>query len=344
MIEVKNLVKQYGKQKAVDDISFTVQKGEILGFLGPNGAGKSTTMNVITGYSSATSGTVTIDGYDILEQPEEAKSRIGYLPEIPPLYPDMTVKEYLSFVADLKLMKKQNRAQEVQARMEQVKITQVQNRLIKQLSKGYKQRIGLAGALIGDPEVIILDEPTVGLDPMQMIEMRELIKQLSKEHTIILSSHILSEVSAICDKVMIINKGKLIVTDTPENLASHMSGSNRLHLVVKGEKEVVKSALECIDAIQSITFETTQEQGCVALVAESPAQEDLREMVCYVLNEVHCPIYEMQISRKSLEDIFLELTKEEQQEIEEQETEQNETTQEQEQEEAVEEVQDESHL
>ena len=219
MIEVNNLTKQYGQHKAVDNISFKVEKGEILGFLGPNGAGKSTTMNIITGYISATEGTVKVDGFDILEQPGEVKKRIGYLPELPPLYMDMTVEEYLTFVCNIKKVSVHKQKEMLGKVMNAVKITDMRKRLIKNLSKGYKQRVGLAQAMIGEPQVLILDEPTVGLDPKQIIEIRNVIKSLGKDHTIILSSHILSEVSAVCDRVLIINKGKIVAIDTPENLA-----------------------------------------------------------------------------------------------------------------------------
>ena len=221
MIEVKDLVKKYDNHLAVDHLTFTVLQGQILGFLGPNGAGKSTTMNIITGYISATSGSVSINGHDIYEEPEEAKKSIGYLPEQPPVYMDMKVKEYLEFVAELKSVPRKDRSVQVEAALEKTGTKEVEGRLIKHLSKGYRQRVGIAQAIIGNPEVIILDEPTVGLDPMQIIEIRELMKELAKEHTVILSSHILSEISAVCDTVLIINKGKLVVTDTVEILPKH---------------------------------------------------------------------------------------------------------------------------
>lgn len=240
MIEVKNLVKKYGDHTAVDHLSFHVDKGQIYGFLGPNGAGKSTTMNIMTGYIASTSGEVLIDGHNILEEPEAAKKCIGYLPEQPPLYFDMTVAEYLKFAAELKKVPKNERETQIEQVMELTGITAMANRLIKNLSKGYKQRVGLAQAILGYPEIIILDEPTVGLDPKQIIEIRELIRKLSEEHTIILSSHILSEVSAVCDYIMIINHGKLVASDTTENLMNHSLGSNTLELTVKGEKQDVE--------------------------------------------------------------------------------------------------------
>ncbi len=307
MIEVKNLVKKYGEYLAVDDLSFSVGKGQILGFLGPNGAGKSTTMNILTGYISATEGSVLINGHDIFLEPEEAKKCIGYLPEIPPLYQDMTVKEYLDFVADIKLVKKAEKNNMVHRIMDMTRISDVSDRLIKQLSKGYKQRIGLAQAIVGFPDVLIFDEPTVGLDPMQIIEIRDLIKELSKEHTIILSSHILSEISAICDKVMIINKGKLIVSDTPENLSKHIGGSNGLHLEVKGREETVKEALNKINEITRIDMDS-KHGDFIKVSVYSTEEHDIREEVFYALSQAKCPIMDMQSSRMSLEDIFLELT------------------------------------
>lgn len=308
MIEVKNLVKKYGDHLAVDNLSFTVEKGQILGFLGPNGAGKSTTMNIITGYISATEGSVIVGGHDIFEEPEEAKKCIGYLPELPPLYPDMTVKEYLNFVADIKSVKKSEKQKMLNKIMDMTKIADVSDRLIKHLSKGYKQRVGLAQAIIGFPDVLILDEPTVGLDPMQIIEIRDLIKELSANHTIILSSHILSEISAICDTVMIINKGKLIVSDTPDNLSKHITGSNGLHLVVKGEKDKIQNALQSISDITNIEYDNKAPKGLVKLSAYYDENKDIREAVFYALSDVKCPIFEMSSSTMSLEDIFLEVT------------------------------------
>ncbi len=232
MIEVRNLVKKYGNHVAVDHLNFTVEKGKIYGFLGPNGAGKSTTMNMITGYIASTEGDILIDGHNILEEPEEAKKRIGYLPEIPPLYQDMTVREYLEFAAELKAVPREKKKSNIEEVMSTIKIEDVKNRLIKNLSKGYKQRVGLAQALLGYPEIIILDEPTVGLDPKQIIEIRDLIKGLGRKHTVILSSHILSEVSAVCDHVLIIDKGRLVASDSPENLSKLMAGLGRKHTVI----------------------------------------------------------------------------------------------------------------
>jgi ABC-2 type transport system ATP-binding protein len=307
LIEVKNLIKKYGDYLAVDDLSFSVGKGQILGFLGPNGAGKSTTMNILTGYISATEGSVLINGHDIFLEPEEAKKCIGYLPEIPPLYQDMTVKEFLDFVADIKLVKKSEKSMMIDKIMNMTRISDVSDRLIKQLSKGYKQRIGLAQAIVGFPDVLIFDEPTVGLDPMQIIEIRDLIKELSKDHTIILSSHILSEISAICDRVMIINKGKLIVSDTPDNLSKHIGGSHGIHLEVKGNGEIIKEALNSINEITRVDMDI-KHGDFVKVSIYSAEENDIREAVFYALSNARCPIMDMQSSRMSLEDIFLELT------------------------------------
>jgi ABC-2 type transport system ATP-binding protein len=308
LIEVRNLVKKYGNHLAVDHLSFTVEKGQILGFLGPNGAGKSTTMNMLTGYISATEGNIVIDGHDMFEEPEEAKKSIGYLPEIPPLYPDMTVKEYLKFVADIKNVKKKDQEKMIDDIMKLIQIKDVSERLIKHLSKGYKQRVGLAQAIMGYPEVIILDEPTVGLDPKQIIEIRDLIKTLSKKHTIILSSHILSEISAVCDLVMIINKGKLIVADTPENLSNHMEGANGLHLTVKGRKDTINQELGKIPRVTKIQFGDSVEEDTVSFTVYCKEHEDIREEVFYALSNAKCPIFDMHSTKMSLEDIFLELT------------------------------------
>lgn len=308
MIEVTNLTKKYGDHIAVDHLSFRVEKGQIYGFLGPNGAGKSTTMNIITGYLAATEGTVTIDGKDIQKDPEEAKRSIGYLPELPPLYVDMTVIEYLEFVAELKKVPKKERKQQIDEVMEMTQITDMQQRLIKNLSKGYRQRVGLAQAILGYPEVIILDEPTVGLDPKQIIEIRDLIRKLGENHTVILSSHILSEVSAVCDHIMIIAHGKLVASDSPENLQKLMSGSMELNLEVKGSAAAVKSALQEISQIDRIEENTEASKNVAKLKVISKENADIREQVFYALADAKLPILEMTHAEKSLEDIFLELT------------------------------------
>ena len=320
MIEVKNLVKRYGDHVAVNNLSFTVEEGQIYGFLGPNGAGKSTTMNIITGYLASTEGEVLINGHNILEEPEEAKKCIGYLPEMPPLYFDMTVGEYMNFVADLKKIPKDQKKSMVEEVMEMVKITDMKNRLIKNLSKGYRQRVGLAQAILGYPEVIILDEPTVGLDPKQIIEIRDLIKSLKKKHTVILSSHILSEVSAVCDYVLIISHGKLVASDTPENLGKLAEGSNTLEMLIKGEKTQIRQALEGIEGVNSVTMEkdekqnlwsvkvSTEEEHAWNVMLSTKEDMDIREEVFFKMADAHCPILEMQSKKVSLEEIFLELT------------------------------------
>ena len=288
MIEVNNLVKRYGDHTAVDHLSFKIEKGKIYGFLGPNGAGKSTTMNMITGYIASTEGTVTIDGHDILDEPEQAKKCIGYLPEMPPLYFDMTVGEYMNFVADLKKIPKDKKKSMVEEVMEMVKITDMKNRLIKNLSKGYRQR--------------------VGLDPKQIIEIRDLIRSLKEKHTVILSSHILSEVSAVCDYVLIISHGKLVASDTPENLGKLAEGANTLSLLVKGEKDHIRIAFREIGDIKDIKIEDTKEEHVWNVTLSTKEDVDVREEVFYKMADIQCPILEMQSKKASLEEIFLELT------------------------------------
>ena len=309
MIEVKNLVKKYGDHTAVDHLTFTVEKGQIYGFLGPNGAGKSTTMNIMTGYIGATEGEVLIDGHDILKDAQAAKRCIGYLPEIPPVYPDMTVLEYLRFSAELKGIKSGERDAQIEKVMAMTRITEVAPRLIKNLSKGYRQRVGLAHAIMGFPPVIILDEPTVGLDPKQIIEIRELIKELSKEHTVILSSHILTEISEVCDYVMIIAHGRLIASDTTKNLTRMMEGQNAYHFMAKGPKDKIAAAVESLDGIESVKAEQASEDGVwdVAVEYQGDEHRDLRADIFYALANAKCPMI-APATRASLEDIFLELT------------------------------------
>lgn len=308
MIEVKNLTKRYGGHVAVDNLSFRVEKGQIYGFLGPNGAGKSTTMNILTGYIAASGGTVTIDGKDIRKEPEEAKKKIGYLPEQPPLYIDMTVEEYLIFAAQLKKVPGKERKAQVERVMEMVQVTDMRSRLIRNLSKGYRQRVGLAQAILGSPEVIILDEPSVGLDPKQIIEIRDLIRELGKTHTIILSSHILSEVSAVCDHIMIIAHGQLVASDSPEGLQKLMAGSMELRLTVKGTREAVEKALKDLPGIESAEYDETADGGCTQAKIVFEKDADVREEIFYALAAEKLPVIEMIPSKKSLEDIFLELT------------------------------------
>ena len=306
MIEISHLVKKYGGHYAVKDLDVTIQDGRIYGFLGPNGAGKSTTMNIITGYLAPTSGEVKIDGYDIMKEPEAAKKRIGYLPEVPPLYPDMTVGEYLRFAAQLKKIPSGQRAKEVQRCMELAQISEVKSRLIANLSKGYKQRVGLAQAVLGNPGIIILDEPTVGLDPKQMIEIRQLICSLGEKHTVILSSHILSEVSAVCDEILIISQGKLVASDTPEGLAEKQKGASILKLSAKGRKEDLENVLQNLPGTEGYTVRQEKEEA-VAEIREGAGQ-DVREGLFYALAEKKMPILSLERSGESLEEIFLQLT------------------------------------
>ena len=306
MIEVKNLVKKYGDHTAVDHLSFTVEKGQIYGFLGPNGAGKSTTMNIMTGYLGATDGEVLINGHDILKEPEAAKKSIGYLPELPPLYMDMTVMEYLKFSTELKKIKKEDREAEIEKALKLVKLADVQDRLIKNLSKGYKQRVGLAQAILGFPEIIILDEPTVGLDPKQIIEIRELIRELAKEHTVILSSHILAEIREVCDYIIIISKGKLVASDTPEHLEELMNGSDTIHIETRAEEETVREILSGLKDIEDVTY--TQENEILKAEVKTKERKDIREAIFSAFAEAQCPLLTLQKTTVSLEEVFLELT------------------------------------
>ena len=321
MIEVQNLVKKYGNHTAVKNISFKVDSGKIYGFLGPNGAGKSTTMNIMTGCLAATDGKVIINGHDIFEEPKEAKKCIGYLPELPPVYMDMTPYEYLVFVGKAKGVKGEALEGQIKSIMSRTGIDVVSERLIKNLSKGYRQRVGLAQALIGDPEVIILDEPMVGLDPKQIIEIRDVIKELGQDHTVFLSSHILSEVSAICDYVMIISGGRLVASDTPENLSRMMSGYT-LDVSVKGGEAAVTSAFKQIKGIGNIEV-LGEEDGVVKYRLTS--ENDMRSEVFFKLCELRTPIMELSNNNVSLEDIFLKLTENNEEKIVEEETDEDDT-------------------
>lgn len=311
MIQVENLTKRYGQHIAVDQLNFTVNKGEILGFLGPNGAGKSTTMNIITGYISATSGSIKIDGQDILEEPQTVKQKIGYLPEFPPLYGEMTVKEFLNFVGDIKNVSPSVKKDNLAKIIDLVKIEAVWNRLIKNLSKGYKQRIGLAQALIGNPQILVLDEPTVGLDPKQIIEIRNLIKDLGKEHTIILSSHILPEVSAVCERLIIINNGRIVASDTPENLSKNLSASSKLSLRVAGPKDQVLKTLQKLSGVKEVLTQGVKEPNTIDLLIEAEKNVDLRRSIFTALSQAGYPILMMRSLDLTLEDIFLQVTTEE---------------------------------
>ena len=305
VIEISHLVKKYGDHIAVNDLTLTVEPGKIYGFLGPNGAGKSTTMNIITGYLGATSGEVKINGFDIFAQPEEAKKCVGYLPEIPPLYVDMTVREYLNFVAELKKLEKSLRNKYVEEAMETTGITAQQSRLIRNLSKGYRQRVGFAQAVLGYPEIIILDNPTVGLDPKQIIEIRELIRHLGEKHTVILSSHILPEISAVCDHVFIISKGKLVASDSTENLVNLMSGAQEIELTVRtGAGE----AAGYLQGEENIARVEQADHDKIRIYAKKGA--DVREEVFRQMAEHNVLVLEMKTVTKSLEDVFLEITQE----------------------------------
>ncbi len=308
VIQVENVTKRYGKHVAVDHLNFNVNQGEILGFLGPNGAGKTTTMNIITGYLSATEGSVRVDGLDVLERPEEVKKRIGYLPEFPPLYLEMTVDEYLSFVYDLKNFKKANRKGDMDRIMEQVMIRDVRKRLIKNLSKGYKQRVGLAQALIGDPPVLILDEPTIGLDPQQIRDIRDLIRDLGKKHTILLSSHILPEVSMVCSRVLIISRGRIVASDSPDNLAKRILGVGRLALRVAGPRAAVVEAVSGVKGVRDVKAIDPVEAGTTELVVEADPDTDIRRDVFLALAKQKQPILMMRSQDITLEEIFLQLT------------------------------------
>mgnify|MGYP000766287177 FL=1 len=307
MIEVKNLVKKYGNHTAVDHLNFTIEEGHVYGFLGPNGAGKSTTMNIMTGYLGATEGEVLINGHDILKEPEEAKKQIGYLPELPPLYMEMTVREYLEFVAELKGIAKNKREESINEVEKMVKIWEVENRLIRNLSKGYRQRVGLAQAVLGFPEIIILDEPSVGLDPKQIIEIRELIRQLAKKHTVILSSHILAEVREVCDYILIISKGKLVASDTPENLERNLGGSDLIEIETKASPDEVRRILETVDGIRNISTKHL-ENGITWAQIQEKKNTDIREKVFQAFAQNHQPLLKLNPLQVSLEDVFMELT------------------------------------
>lgn len=310
MIEVRNLTKKYGDHFAVQDISFSLEKGKIYGLLGPNGAGKSTTMNIMTGYIAATSGEVIIEGHDIFKEAEEAKKHIGYLPEIPPLYMDMTVWEYLFTVADLKGVPRSERKSMITDAMEKVMITNMKDRLIKNLSKGYKQRVGIAQTLIGNPDIIILDEPTVGLDPKQIIEIRTLIKQLGEDHTVLISSHILSEIGAVCDHVVIINKGHLVVSDSTENLEKLFKGQDILCLSAQGELEKIQNILREFPALSIANMKEAEEAETYRFQLKVQDQADYRKQLFFRFAEAGIPLLEISRAGMSMEDIFLEITEE----------------------------------
>ena len=311
MIQVENLVKRYGNHLAVDHLNFTIEKGKIYGFLGPNGAGKSTTMNIMTGYLAASEGSVIIDGHDILQEPEEAKRRIGYLPELPPLYMEMTVLEYLEFAAELKKIPEEEREGQLEQVMEMVQLMEVKNRLIQNLSKGYRQRVGLAQAILGFPEIIILDEPTVGLDPKQIIEIRSLIRKLAEQHTVILSSHILAEVREVCDYIIIIANGKLVASDTPEHLEESLGEGGYIEIESPASEEKTREILSQMEEILSCEYgrEESGEEELTRVRITSKGNADIREKLFFAFADQKLPLLTMMRTKSSLEDVFLELTK-----------------------------------
>ena len=311
MIEIRDLTKRYGQHVAIDNLNFSVQQGEILGFLGPNGAGKTTTMNIITGYISANKGQVTVGGHDVLEEPREVKKQIGYMPEAPPLYLDMTVDDYLNFVCRIKKVDKATRRQDLEKSMDLVKIGDVRGRLIKNLSKGYRQRVGLAQALVGNPPVLILDEPTIGLDPKQIIEIQNLIKDLGKDHTIILSSHILPEVTQVCERVIIIHRGKIVASDTIENLSAQLRGSYRLTIRVDGPEKKVLETVRTLPAVKSAKALGSREPDTVDIYVEAQKDQDVRRPIFQAMSKAELPLLMMRSVDYSLEDIFIQLTTDE---------------------------------
>ena len=307
MIEVKNVTKKYGSFVAVDDISFTINDGEVVGFLGPNGAGKSTTMNMLTGFIEQTEGEIIVDGYNMLKKPKKAKREIGYMPEGVPLYMDLTVKEFVTYMAEIKKVNKKERKEKVEKIIEQTGLKDVEKKLVKNLSRGYKQRVSMAGALVGEPKILILDEPTVGLDPKQITEIRNLIKDLGKTHTIILSSHILSEVSQICNKVIIINKGKIVAVDTPENLENKVSNNNMIYVTVEDKDNKIESVKEKVQGIEKIELIKNNEDGTKEYVIETAKDTDIRKEIFAELAKDNITIFEMKKADSTLEDAFMKL-------------------------------------
>lgn len=307
MIEVKHVTKKYGKAVAVEDISFSIKEGEIVGLLGPNGAGKSTTMNMLTGFIEQTEGEIIIDRYDMLKKPKKAKKEIGYMPEGVPLYTDLTVREFVQYMAEIKQVDKKNRKEKVDQIIEQTGLKEVEKKLIKNLSRGYKQRVSMAGALVGTPKILILDEPTVGLDPKQITEIRNLIKELGKTHTVILSSHILSEVSQICNKVIIINKGKIIAIDTPENLENKVSNNNCVYVTVEDPENKVNNMKDKIKDIQKLELITENEDGTKQYMIEGQGDIDLRKTIFSEFAKENITIFELKKADSTLEDAFMKL-------------------------------------
>jgi ABC-2 type transport system ATP-binding protein len=314
LIEVESLTKIFGQKSAVDHVSFKVGKGEILGFLGPNGAGKTTTMRMLTGYLPASSGTARIDGFDVADQSMEVRKRLGYLPEVPPLYSEMTIESYLDFVARIKGVPAANRAERINRALEMAHLTDRRRDLISHLSRGYRQRVGIAQALVHDPDVLILDEPTAGLDPKQIIEVRQLIKNLAGTHTIILSTHILPEVSMTCDRVLIINHGKIVAEDTPENLTTQLRGGERLRLLVRADEEELRKAIGGIEGVREIAATPLRDGGRLSVLVDVSPEQDVRSQVAARIVQGGFDLYELRSERMSLEEIFLQLTTEESEE------------------------------
>ncbi|MFR3182428.1 MAG: ABC transporter ATP-binding protein [Clostridia bacterium] len=307
MIEVKNITKRYGKAVAVENISFTIEDGEIVGLLGPNGAGKSTTMNILTGFLEQTEGEVIIDGFDTLKKPKKAKKEIGYMPEGVPLYTDLTVKEFVTYMAEIKQVDRKTRKEKVEKIIEQTGLKDVEKKLIKNLSRGYKQRVSMAGALVGEPKILILDEPTVGLDPKQITEIRNLIKELGKTHTIILSSHILSEVSQICNKVIIINKGKIVAVDTPQNLENKVNNNNCIYVMVEDTENKVEQIKDKINGVKKIELVEENKDGTKQYLIEAEKDIDIRKTIFSEFAKENITIFEMKKADTTLEDAFMKL-------------------------------------
>lgn len=315
MIQIRGLSKRYGSKYAVQDVTFDINEGEVLGFLGRNGAGKTTTMNIITGYISATEGTVTVDGYDVLKDPKEVKRRIGYLPELPPVYGDMTVNEYLHFACDIKGITRSKQNKHLDEICELMRIDEVRRRLIRNLSKGYKQRVGFAQAMVGNPDVLIFDEPTVGLDPRQIIEIRRLIKELGKTHTVVLSSHILHEVADICERIVIIHKGNIVAQDSLEGLVNSQGGNNQFELRIAGQERIIRRALHDIPGVRSIAQGGSKEEGAFDFVIQADPGSDIRRQVFNSMARIASPILLFKPTEVTLEDVFIKLTREDDSEV-----------------------------
>lgn len=316
MIEIKNVTKKYGNFIAIDNINFSIKEGEIIGLLGPNGAGKSTTMNMMTGFIEPTQGEIIINGYDIVKKPQKAKQQIGYMPEGVPLYADLTVKEFIKYMADLKIVPKIEKKKRIEEVIKQTNLQDVQNKLIKNLSRGYKQRVSLAGALVSNPKILILDEPTVGLDPKQITEIRKLIKSLGKNHTIILSSHILSEVSQICEKVIIINQGKIVAIDTPKNLEDKAKKENRIQIIIEDKQNNIEKIVQSIKGVKQINFVKDNEDGTKEYIIQTEENIDIRRELFSKCAKEEITIFELKKLDTTLEDAFMKLIQKQEEEEE----------------------------